>query len=130
MRIKLSNKQIWEYTQKLDKSFKDEGIIFPAKISYAIQNNLTILLEKYELIEKNRIGIGEKYGEYNEKDGVYHIKKELIQQAQTELEDLLNVEQMIDLIFLTLKDLENCSFTMAQINALHFMIDKESYKEE
>ena len=73
MKILLTNKNIWEYTHNLKKAFSDESLVLPAKISYAIQNNFFILLEKFELIEKNRVGIGKKYGVLSEDKTSYKI---------------------------------------------------------
>ena len=102
----------------------------PAKISYAIQNNFFILLEKFELIEKNRVGIGKKYGVLSEDKTSYKIPEDKIEEAQKELDDLLEVEQKVDLIILPLKDIEKCSMSMQQIQAIYFMVDKDSYSEE
>lgn len=130
MKINLNNKQIWECTQNLQKNFDKEDLVLPAKVSYAIQNNLIILLEKYELIENARLLIGKKYGELNEDGTSFYIPPENLEKAQQELEDLLEVENKMNLIVLSLKDIEKCSFNMPQMRALHFMLDRESYTEE
>lgn len=130
MKINLSNRQIWEYTQNLKKNFDKDDLIFPAKISYAIQNNLIILLEKYELIENTRMLIGKKYGIPNEDKSSYRIPVENLEKAQQELDELLEVEQKVNLIILSLDEIENCSFSMSQMKAIHFMLDKDSYDNE
>lgn len=130
MRILLNNKQIWEYTHNLKNLTEEQDLVLPAKISYAIQNNYLILLEKFELIEKMRIAIGRKYGEADENNTSYQIKKENLAVAQQELEDLLTLEHKVDIILLSIKDLEKCSFNMNQMKAIHFMLDRDTYFDE
>ena len=76
------------------------------------------------------MGIGKKYGVLSEDKTSYQIPEEKIGEAQKELDDLLEIEQKVDLIILPLKDIEKCSMSMQQIQAIYFMLDKESYNEE
>lgn len=120
----INNLKLWNIVNELKNTFeKETELVLPAKVSYIIQYNIKILMDKYELIEKARFNIGKKYGVQTEEDSnVYQIPKDKIELAQMELNQLMEIEQTVDILELHLKDLEECFLNMKQMHAILFMI--------
>lgn len=125
MKKLLTNLQIWDIYEKLEDNFREENLSFPAKISYYILINKQELYNKYRIIEQMRQNIGKKYGVYDSEINAYHIPKEKREIAQTELDQLLEVSQSVEINFCSLKDLEDLNISMRQMETLLFMIEKE-----
>ena len=128
----INNLELWNIVNELKNTFeKETELVLPAKVSYIIQYNIKILMDKYELIEKARFNIGKKYGTQVEEDSsVYQISKDKIELAQMELNQLMEIEQTVDILELHLKDLEECSLNMKQMHAILFMIKNIKGEEE
>lgn len=126
MQITLTNQEIWSYINLLNETFGEEQeLTLPAKIAYAIEYNRFILYQKYEFIEKARMNIGKKYGNITEDKTGYNISTDKIELAQMELEQLLSINQVVDVIKLTINELKACNLTLKQMRAILFMIEKE-----
>lgn len=124
MKKKFTNLEIWEINNLIEKAFKDEDQLYlPIKVNYALQVNKKTLRDKYRIIEGLRMNIGKKYGEATE-DG-YQIPKELRDKAQSELDQLLEIEQTADIILISLSDLQDVKLSMEQMAAIIFMIEEE-----
>lgn len=125
MKKLMTNAQIWEAYGKLEKAFSDENIILPIKINYNILINKQELFNKYMVIEQMRQAIGKKYGEYDASIEGFNVPAEKREIAQQELTQLLEIDQSVEIILCRLEDLENLNLTMAQMDAILFMIEKE-----
>ena len=103
----------------------------PAKISYLIQYNMQQFEKRYNLIEKERMNIGKKYGKLDE-SGNYNILPENMEKAQKELDQLAEIEDMIDIHYIPLSELEkeNMNLSLKQIRFLMFMIDQDVELDE
>ena len=119
----LCNQQIYENYQKLAKAFLNETRYFPAKANFVIQKNLKVFFEAAQEIENMRLNIIKNYGELKDNQSI--IYPENIQIANKELNDLSNIEQDINILYLQLKDIEDIEFTPAQMGAILFMIKDE-----
>ena len=126
MKICITNKQIWKYSNLLNEAFSEgKNAIFPIKLAYIIEFNKSVLYQKYELIERSRMAVGKKYGVLDENNEGYKISSENLEKAEKELEQLFEIEQMVDIMKIPLKDLENCDISLKQMEALLFMIEEE-----
>ena len=127
MRKQFCNKDILENATLLHKIFleSNQEIVLPIKVNFYLQKNIKTFLKNAEEIEEARLKIGEKYGEYDANDNSYVIEnKELRQKAQQELKDLLSLDQILEIYTITLEDLQDTKLTVAQMNAMLFMIDE------
>lgn len=119
--MKIKNNYIYQYYQDLAKAFLEETRYFPVKVNFIIQKNLKILYQVAQEIEDMRLNIIHQYGEIYD-NNEYHIFSENVEIANKELNDLANIEQDINILFLTLEDIENIELTPAQMGAILFMI--------
>lgn len=129
--MSLVNKDIIKNYEKLKLAFDDNIKYFPAKINYIIQKNLRTLENIAREIENTKNQIVTHYGIQDPNDPeTYNFEGENARIAQKELNDLLEVKQEVQLLKLTLKDIEPLEFTSNQMGALLFMIDEESQVDE
>ena len=62
--------------------------------------------------------------------GAYNIPADKIDQAQRELTDLLLLEQDVVYQTISFKQIKDAEFTMAQMDAIMFMIEEDFEEEE
>ena len=68
-----------------------------------------------------------KYGTINvEKDAYFISDPEKLEQAQQEIKQLLSIDQILEVYMISLEDLQDTKLTIAQMNAMLFMIDEEA----
>lgn len=126
MKIKMTNNQIYNYTLLLQKYFnEDKKELLPIQVNYAIQKNLEILMSNSKIIENLRNSIGKKYGVYQEEERAYLIPLEKREEAQNEIDKILEMEELLDIKFITLQDLSGLELSNGQMRALLFMIKEE-----
>lgn len=119
-----TNAQIYAFSNNLTSAFTEETRYLPAKVSYFIQKNRLKLLEYAEQIEQARTKIIKHYGKLDA-DGIrYNIQEDKVEEANNELMDLLSISQDIDISMINLSDLLALDFTLAQMEALSFMIEE------
>lgn len=129
--MKYFNNDIIKNYEKIKLAFDDNTKYFPAKINYIIQKNLRTLEDIAREIENTKNQIVIHYGVQDPNDPeTYNFEGENARIAQKELNDLLEVKQEVQLLKLTLKDIESLEFTSNQMGALLFMIDEESQADE
>lgn len=119
----LTNEEIYFINQQLNKVFEQSQQYLPAKVNFYIQKNKKKIAELAYEIEEARTQIILHYGEKQE-DGKYFVAKEQIPQAQEELNNILNIEQEIDIMPISIDDIENLHFTLPQMEVLMFMIEE------
>ena len=123
--MKLTNKEIYNYAQKLTTAFSDNQQRLPVKLNFSIQKNKKVLLELAQDIETSRIEIAAAYGTLNSETNQYLIAPENIAMAQQELSDLFNIEQEVNICMIKADDLSNdIELSMAQMEAIMFMIEE------
>lgn len=126
--MKINNQQIYELYTSLANSFIKEQRYFPAKVNFIIQKNLKTLYEAAQEIENIRLNIVKNYG-IVQNNNDFIIEPQNIQQANRELNELSEIEQEINILFLTFKDIEEIEFTPAQMGAILFMIKEDEGEE-
>ena len=94
------------------------GIDLPAKLSYKVSKLILALAQEYDIIQQERRKIIEKYGARDENGELvslrvnqYSIAMEYIEEANTELNDLMNTEVELNIAPLTLDELEPYKIT-------------------
>ena len=123
--MKLTNKQIYEYAEKVLKVFSvDEEIYLPIKINFYLHKNRDILMELAKDIEKQRIEIIKKYGILNEETKEYEVPKDKITDVLNEIDELFSLTQDVTLYFVNMDEIkDDLTLTTQQMDALMFMIE-------
>ena len=122
--MKLTNRKIYEYALMLAEAFKDNEQKLPIKINFYLQKNKATLIELGQGIEQAREELIQTHGERTEDGNQYVIPKEKISVVQSELEDLLNLEQDVNIYTVSIDSLNNdLMLSTAQMEALMFMIE-------
>lgn len=122
--MKLTNRKIYEYALMLAEAFKDNEQKLPIKINFYLQKNKATLIELGQGIEQAREELIQAHGERTEDGNQYVIPKEKISIVQSELEDLLNLEQDVNIYTVSIDSLNNdLMLSTAQMEALMFMIE-------
>lgn len=122
----MTNLELWDLREQVEDAFSDDkDLILPIKVNYALQVNRKMLEDKFLAIEKVRLGIGKKYGTPNEENNSYKINSDKIELAQMELNQLMEIQQSVDIMAITLQELEGIKLNMPQMQAILFMIQKE-----
>lgn len=124
----MTNQKIYNIYQELSESFLNENRYLPAKVNYSIQKNLKNFGELSEEMDLIRLKIIKQYGQILE-NGECKICPENIDIVNKELQDLSNIDQDVNILYITLKDIDNIDFTPAQMRALLFMI-KENEEDK
>lgn len=125
MKKKFSNKDIYSIAILLDNVFLNKNIelYLPIKVNFYLQKNIRIFKNLAQEIEAVRMNIGKKYGSFDMERETYKIQSENIEQAQKELSDLMEIEQIVDIFTISFVDLEDSKLTTQQMQALLFMIE-------
>lgn len=121
---KMSNAQIFALSNKFIPMLNSETRYMPAKISYFMHKNRIKLVEQMGLIEEARVNIIKHYGVLNETAGLYDVPDSVLNEANKELNELLEIEQDVEISMIKLSDLEGIDFTFEQMEALSFMIEE------
>lgn len=123
--MKLTNKQIYEYTEKVLKIFSvDEEIYLPIRINFYLHKNRNILMELAKDIEKQRTEIIKKYGTLNEETKEYEVPKDKITDVLDEIDELFSLTQDVALYFVSMNEIkDDLTLTTQQMDALMFMIE-------
>lgn len=123
--MKLTNKQIYEYTEKILKIFSvDEEIYLPIRINFYLHKNRNILMELAKDIEKQRTEIIKKYGTLNEETKEYEVPKDKITDVLNEIDELFSLTQDVALYFVSMNEIkDDLTLTTQQMDALMFMIE-------
>ena len=72
-KINLLNKQIFEYSEELEKAFCEDTRYFPARINFYIQKTAHSLKQAKEEIEETREKIILNYGKYDAETGYCEV---------------------------------------------------------
>lgn len=126
MKIKtqfMTHNEIYQIALNFLNNFETNEVRMPAAIAFAIQKNKTNFIAMGQEIEQSRVEIIQHYGTLQE-DGQYMVKAEYIDQANKELYDLLNMEAEMKVYVININDLNDITFTSAQMETLMFMIEE------
>lgn len=120
----LHNHEVLQYTDILIQLLKQPNLYIPAKANFYIQRNVQQLCSIAQNIEEVRQNIIKKYGQPIEDAEKYYIPKENIEEANTELNELLEATQELSISKFLIDDLKNVELTPQQMQALMFMIEE------
>ena len=118
----LTNNEIYSYALALMNDFPESDTYMPAAVAYSIQKNRAVVMDLGEEIEKSRLSIIQHYNLDEVKEDDF-IEQEIIDKANAELIDLLNIEQEVKIYTFSIEDLTDVKLTPAQMKALMFMIE-------
>lgn len=121
--MKLTNEQIYNYSNFYTQEFADFKSYIPAKVNFAIQKNMQVLAAAAQGIEETRMEVAKHYGVMNEDGQSYQIPEDARPQAQQELNDLFSIEQELEIKTFSIDALGDVEFTPAQMQAIMFMIE-------
>lgn len=120
----LTNNEIYSHANKLMEVFQDNTQKLPIKINFYLQKNKNTLVALAQEIEKTRIEIARSYGELNSETQQFIIPPEKISEASSELNDLFNLEQDVNIYMIDINSLsDDYAMTTAQMEAIMFMIE-------
>lgn len=132
MRKQFSNQEILSYAQQLSKVILNaaEDIELPVRVNFYLQKNIKTFLKAAQEINEMRLKIGKKYGEYDKETQSYQIQdKNKLELAQQDLKNLLSIDQILDIYMISLTDIEDLKLTVAEMNAMLFMIDENDNEQ-
>ena len=122
--MKLTNQQIYQYAENLLSVFNNSfNTYIPAKANFYIQKNISLLAAAAQEVEKSRLEIAKHYGTLDEANQQYIVPEDKLEDANKELQDLLNIEQDLEIKTFSIEDLGNTEFTAGQMQAIMFMIE-------
>lgn len=125
MIMTLTNNQIYNYLNDLTENFSNNSLQLPIKANFYLQKNIKELLDLAQEVEKERIAIGKKYGTFDEEQSNYRIDPDKLQDAQKDMNELLEIPQEVKIYKLKLEDFGEINLTSKQMQALLFMIEEE-----
>lgn len=121
----LTNQEIYEMAKKMP-SLNASSVTLPIKLSFRIKKNAKQLLELGREIEENLFMIYEKYNIDINSNEPQKIDKETVDQCNSDIADLMNIKQDINLLTINLSDIpEDTQISMSDMDAILFMIDEE-----
>lgn len=118
----LTNNEIYSYALALMNDFPESDAYMPAAVAYSIQKNKTTIVSLGEEIEKSRLSIIQHYelDKFQEGD---EVDPAIVEKANAELMDLLNIEQEVKIYTFDIEVLNDVKLTSAQMQAIMFMIE-------
>lgn len=119
----MTNKEVMETYEKLCELRERSTTRFPAKVSFAIVRNIREMQPIYEDIITTRLEVLQKYGDPTDEPGYFSPKigKEKI--MKEELDAINNIEPSIIINMIMFSDIENLDLSIADMDALSFMVD-------
>lgn len=120
--MKLKNNMIYNSAKKLIAFNIQQRL--PVKINFFLQKNIKTIIEAAQEIDLMRINIAKQYGTPSEDGLQYHIPTDKEQLVQSELNDLFNLEQELNIYVFKLDDFENIDLTWDELSTIMFMIEE------
>ena len=121
--MKLTNEQIYNYSNSYTQLFSDFKSYIPAKVNFVIQKNMQVLAAAAQGIEETRMEVAKHYGVMSENGQGYEIPQDARPQVQQELNDLFSIEQELEIKTFSIEALGDVEFTPAQMQTIMFMIE-------
>ena len=123
--MKLTNNQIYNYSNALNTAFIDFNQRLPIKVNFYLQKNKVTLNDLAKDIELARTEIIRTHGKYNAETGETVVPDDQIESAIKEINDLFKLEQDVNIYMVKLEHFgEQVQMTPAQMEALLFMIEE------
>lgn len=120
----MKNKEVMELYEGLNKVLSHQDLRFPAKVSFSMMRNYRNLMPIVDDIILAKDGVLQTYGSpIDDKPGYYHIPPENGEKAQAELNALDNIEQTVNILKITISDLEGMELSLEEMNCLYGMLE-------
>lgn len=122
--MKMTNTEIYTNALALNKAFSDNTQRLPVKVNFYLQKNKSTLVALAQGIEESRMEIVHAYGKPSDKEDQYEIPADKVDEAQKELNDLLDLEQEVTIYKVNIDNIpEDLVLTTEQMEAMMFMIE-------
>lgn len=123
----MTNGEIYQEADRLLTAFPgDEDKAFPVKSLFLLRKNTKNFIEAAQDIEKLRMEVIQKYGKVDPEDETkYSFSPDVIEKANSELTDLIDLKQEITYYTFPLEALGDIEITGAQMDAIEMFIDYE-----
>ena len=116
--MRYTNGELYQIFYNLNQFIlSNEEIIFPIKVNFYIQKNVSLLIPVIEEIQKVQQKIINKYKNENE----IVVEQE---QLDKELKELSDISQEVNFYKITLNDLNDMQLTLSQMQSIIFMIEE------
>lgn len=122
--MKLTNYEIYIYSQNLENAFTEKNQYLPVKLNFCILRNAQTLSSLAKEIEEARVNIVYQYGEIQE-DGNIKVPEDKIAIANQEIEDLFSIEQEVNILKVDIESFGDLQLSIEQMNAIMFMVEGE-----
>lgn len=122
--MKLTNYEIYTYSQNLINAFTEKNQYLPAKLNFCILRNNQTLSSLTKEIEEARVNIVYQYGEIQE-DGNIKVPEDKIAIANKEIDDLFSIEQEVNILKVDIESFRDLQLSIEQMNAIMFMVEGE-----
>lgn len=126
---KITNRDIYDYTQLLINAFQKSEIKLPIKINFYLQKNKKTLCSLAQEIEEQRKAIIREYGVMNSEKETIEVPLEKISEASQKMNELFSLTQDVNIYKVKLNDFNNIELTQQEMEALLFMIEDEIENE-
>lgn len=122
--MKMTNTEIYTNALALNKAFSDNTQRLPVKVNFYLQKNKSTLVALAQGIEESRMEIVRTYGKPSDNEDQYEIPADKVDEAQRELNDLLDLEQEVTIYKVNIDNIpEDLVLTTEQMEAMMFMIE-------
>ena len=120
--MKITNSELFNLYETLIKLKMEVDTILPIRVGYNILRNIQILKPFYDSIATMRDNIAYRYGQ-PQPDGTVIIPPENIDKANEELYMLSNIVNEVELLTISLEDIENYGLSLNDLNNIDNIID-------
>lgn len=96
---------------------------FNVSVGYIFAKNLVILEPFYKAIKQQQRKLWEKYGQYNEEGNLF-VPNDRIDELTKENEELMEIETIVNISKLRVKDLENYNIGLEKLVKIYDMINE------
>ena len=121
--MKMTNLEIYSNAQALNQAFESFNEYLPVKVNFFMQKNIKAIQELAMDIENSRVEIIQRYGSLNEETNEFSVPAESIEAANSELIDLFDIEQEVNIRKISLDAFGDIKLSTDQVQALMFMIE-------
>lgn len=125
--MKISNRKIIENMAILGDISRKQ---LPVKASYAIAKNIGKLESELKDYDKQRQKLLDQYAEKDKKgeriieNGQVKFTDENKEKFQKDINELLDIKADVDIHKFKFSEIENCSFSAAELRAIDYMIEE------
>ena len=124
MLIKLTNAEIYNYADRLEKNSLGDNTYIPVVYNFYIQKNIETIFNLKAGIDKCRYQIISHYGE-KDKSGNISVIEENTSAANQELHKLSMIEQDVEIFKIPIQAFKDIELTTGELKSIMFMIEED-----